>query len=539
METALSLTVPKSDSVEHPSIEQEAARLGDWIRSLPYGDPESAAKRLGESLYHLNRSPGAVPRRIDLMACYDEAFQRLFGICLRRSLLSRSADQSRSDRRYAELIRKLAVEMAYGYKLVIQPRRAARRAGPTAPALIHALQMLQIGLLFSYARYRPPATSTWTEFCALYAEAERLGLQETPVRVSDDGESHQTTCSALLKRAALLALLDPYRLSPGDIWHADAYLKRWAGRAELTTVEAGQHAEHAAVIDLRGTPPRPYAPDKAYQPVGRFLLVDPAPLRDVVGTHLEALEDPESRRSQAVATLEPSRAAQLLRHMQHAWYGAPRRQSPRKERYEWLPVASGLGAVVGQLRREPRGLEFAALPTEGAEEGGRPGPMSGRAAESGALRLRQFNRSASGVGVRVRLPTPPGLSVGQLVLVKDEGSRNGGSVLGIVRRMILRDSTNAEVGIEFLETAVAPVELRPLVFGEGRKPDFQPGLIAEGPERGSRGMLLTPRHMFKPGREYMVALRGSNLRVMAERLVESNTGFDRFEYRVSLKDRAV
>jgi len=335
----------------------------------------------------------------------------------------------------------------------------------------------------------------------------------------------------------LLGLLDPYRLAPGDVWHAHEYLTQWAGRTLLSRLADRSAARHQAMglIDLAGNQPPRHLSEGTGPEDGRpWRLLDPSGLREPMETQLESLQALDTRLPKGLDGLDPVRGARLLQGMAHAWLENWKRASPRQERYEWMAVACGIRAIVEHLRGRSGGTDlspdpFAEAPSPDVDDqDGSARPM---------LRWQQFDRSAQGVGMRVQLPAPPELTVGQLVLLPSPENRyRESSLLGVVRRMIKRYHNLAEVGIELIDSNIRPAALRPTVFGRSTPADFQPALILATAESTTRGVVITPASLYRPSRELVLHLGDESMRIAPGRLLESAPGFERFEYRVTMRD---
>jgi hypothetical protein len=537
MDPVLALTVPAADPVAHPGVPTEAPRLRAWVEALPYAKPEDAAARLLERLYRLNRTYVRAAQRRELMALMEHGFERLFRLFLERMLAVRTPRHDRSHRRYVILVRELSTEMAFGYKLVIQPREGPRHADATGLSLYRAIRKLELGLTFASADYCPPPGSAWREIYQLYAEAERRVLTENAFTDRSWLSPDTASIAQLFKRAVLLAMIDPYRLLPGEVWHANEYLAGCAGNARLGPLDASSAGAGTGIVDLAGAkPPAPFSPERAYQPAEQFRMIDPRPLGELLERQRNGLEGPDPILPAGLDAMQPFRAAQLLGRMEQSWLDPAHRETERQACYDWLPVACGIQAIVGQLR-EPMHSADDYWPASD------PPAWSGQAAShlpetpAGSLpSWRQFNCSAGGLGMKVRLPAPPELRVGQLLLIQSSAAPSAkGPQVGVVRRMIERDGTDVEIGIQLLGDRVRPVAVRPVVVGRAPTPDFQPALLLDRPDLDDRGELITPCHLFRQDRELIVDLGNADLRVGPVRLIEASPWIERFEYRVTLR----
>jgi hypothetical protein len=92
------------------------------------------------------------------------------------------------------------------------------------------------------------------------------------------------------------------------------------------------------------------------------------------------------------------------------------------------------------------------------------------------------------------------------------------------------------VGIELIEGHAIAAHIRPMLFGRRGPADFQPALVVDASEPTRRGALIAPAHLFRPGRELVMRLDSEHMRITPGKLLESTPRFDRFEYRVTMRD---
>ena len=146
-----------------------------------------------------------------------------------------------------------------------------------------------------------------------------------------------------------------------------------------------------------------------------------------------------------------------------------------------------------------------------------------------------INTSDAGLGLQTSRPHPPELQVGQVVLMResddrDEFDENSEWFVGVVRRMVNRDANTAEFGIQRLSGKLQPVRIKPIAGDWSQDADFQPALMLER-GNGQAHVLLTPKGMYQDGRQYLLESRAQLSRVGADKLLEGNRHFDRFQFR--------
>lgn len=525
------LTVPALDAIENPSVETHPVRLLEWIRHLPYATPAKAAEALFESLFRLNRFPGAVPQRQALMDCYQPPFETLYKLARKASNRRAVQTARRQQTDIAALVLKITTELAYGYKRVIN--EALQGGGPPKDkeqfgnAIHAALQAMTLELMLEYASFIPDSKKAWREIFQLYSLAEQQDLQH---HAPESGDSIEL----LFKRILLIALTDPYHLQRGEAWSCYDYLTEWGAKAGIgRAATAPENTTGVFLIDLGAMqPPKPPEPGESLAQE-RHRLLTVAPLNASVHRHLQQIREEDAAAPKGAENLSIAEMEQMFRHMLLAWHVRPSRRSPRHEKYGACRVACGLSAInhfllAGEFtpereeRAAPPGTEDLILEEKGT--------FRREAAHYDVHRWRIFNRSASGIGMMVSPPFPKDLQVGQLVLVEIETEQREKRLTpGIVRRMIERDANTLETGIQFIHNKVDPIAIRPHAYGSENAADFQSGLLLN---RGgdAPNALLVPHGMYKQRREFTLEHNGRSYRILAAKLIESTPVFDRFEY---------
>lgn len=530
------LTVPSPDSVANPNVETRPNKLAQWVEDLPYANPLKVEAEIFESLYQLNRYPDPIPKRTELMVCYRKAYDKLFKAVRKEYMRKDFRTVHHGKLELANLLLKVTVEMAYGYKLVINECLENVQQGKKEPhlglAIYFVMKALTQELMLEYAEFIPDSKKAWREIFQLYTLAEEHDLQR---ELMEEG----STIELLFKRILLVIMVDPYHLHRGEIWSCYDYLARWAQLSKFEHLEPmPQKLDAHFLVDFQSVhPPKPLKAD-AELIAGRHHIFNTLHLCETVHKHLRQVEKDSKVVPEATEKLTSIQAIQMFRHMLLAWHVQPERRSPREEKYGTHMVASGLSAAKHYLEidaivhekavnpfaideEEPGG----SLTLEGVE-GIKSAPKSGR---YHVYEWRIFNISASGVGLIVNAPVPKEVQVGQLLVtqVQRKETRANCSV-GIVRRMIQRDPETMEVGVQFITGTITPVALRPQVFGSEIPAEFQSGLLVESSKTPST--ILAPYGMFRPRQEYVVDLGKQVLRVFANKLLESTPAFDRFTF---------
>jgi len=517
-ETNVELVLPPSDLVPNPNTQTNPKELQSWVDDMPVANPPAVASMTLRSISLLNRHPEAVPRRAQLLRCYSPAIQQLLSFVRDDA---EHPDRPGDKQMAAELrgaVEKIVSEMALGYKLLAVEegssifRKDAKQQ--RAENLYHAIKYLALEMIFAFANYRKAPEHNLREILLLFALAHAMNLTEEPVLDRTDSPGRKTYITNIVKMTLLLILLDPFHLGPGEIWQAYNYLVYRSGRATLDFGGQREPVKGLFIVDQEGLgKPVPYEGHPEGTDSAEHLFLNANRLNTRVNKHLQLLKNGRKSDLEEIMGLDasnPISARQMLQHMLLAWHIVPKRRHAREERQAQLSAVCGVASIHLML------------------SGGTPIP--------GGVGMdihlwKQRNISAGGVEISAPLDDQEYLQVGELVLLQGErGERDLTMKLGVVRHLFQTESDALCAGIQFVYGRVFPVTVQPSGQSTNLKLHTHPSLMVE---RGDNypGNLFTPRHVFRPKRDYTVKSEtGTNLSVHSGNLLEASKNFERFEF---------
>jgi len=529
--SSLQLTVPAQDSIEHPNVETNPARLTEWLKHLPHANPLSAATTLYESIFQLNRFPGTVQQRYELATCYQSPFEVIYKAA-RKATQKKGAQSALKQTDINPITIKLTIELAYSYKLIInehlQLNNIDKYQQQFGAAIFSAMKAITLELMLEYSNLIPDSKKAWRELFQLYTLAEEYGLEKSPI---EDGVS----IDHLFKQILLITIIDPYHLPRGEAWNCYNYLTHWAVKAELhISNTVPDNITGLFLVDLQAMyPPKPPEPNSPLQQE-RHRLLHVNSLNLAIHQQRKQLLENETIEPEGTEGLSKEQTSQMFRHMLLAWHVRPTRRSERHEKYGSYSATYGLSAINHYLNKGAFTQEDE-TPTADSMD-------------SDSLTLedtlsfhrenkhhqiyswRIFNRSTGGVGIIVPPPFPKDLQVGQLILIElDIDAEKKQLKTGIVRRMIERDANTLEIGVQFLPGKIVPISIRPYFYDKEITADFQHGMLMD---RGSKAAqaLLTPHGMYKPQREFVLDNHDFVQRIISDDIIETTPVFDCFDY---------
>lgn len=479
----LVLSVPRKTLVWPSELRARKART--WIGQLPIADSVQAARQIYRALFHLNRSRLHAEDRLELMELYGApvaSVSESLSVHLDRFALPLSGKK----RQLADFLRELHMEMAYGYKAVLQEliaRRWRRRDDRLLVALMRAVEYLGLVLSHSYRAYVPYPVGVWREIHGLYAYAEQYGHADRALRP----DQPFVTLRTCYQRVLLLALAGPYQLPPKDCARAEAILAGCATRAQVLVRDDTEGREFQFLVDLRSDMPPGWARATWASPSLR--VFDVSALVTYMRSAVARLRAGESARAIGfkVEMLDAA-VLDLLERLLRFWAAPPTRRHERVKRAGVAQVCTGLKAVhfflSGQagvesetrpsagtlLRRELEDYldleEVEATSVRSVPEYFRVLPWFIRDEAAGGLSLVRDGTEA--------IP----IQAGELVAVERE---RGAWHLGVVRWLKSPDAERLEMGLEVL------AERPQAVFLEGVA-GREPAILL--PRRGDTQLLI-------------------------------------------------
>lgn len=517
--------VPTPDPFENPLVEINPAQLRQWAAGLPFANPHQLAEAVITSLGRLNRFPGWVKKREELMAIYRTPCNRL---------QPTSLEQKTS--LPARLYRQLLLEMAYGYLHLVNDclskKPFTRQRKQLQANIYFALRFFVLEYLIACEEYDCRAMMTRREIVKLHTLAEEQGLQNEPIE--DPEHSINQTISQQTKLTLLLSLLDPCHLQAGEARSVFNYLSNLADAASFDKLESVPEPAGHYVIDRLGeVAPYLFNPkDIETLPSPRFCLFNLIPVSQQLHQDLRTIEKQADRKPRELQHLSSRAATNLLRRMLKSWHIRLERNSERHITSGQARLWLGLKPIHRFLTGESASRFSVAADKEEISLAPRTGGLGTVGPNTyQPLDCWRFNQSRSGVALHLPLPqtTPP--QVGEIALIaKPNGNNRDEWKLGIIRRALRKDEEILEIGMQFIHGKIVPLSIQPLDLDEDEEPTTLPALYIDqgGIDRSS---LLASREILEPTREYRVEEMIPAPVISPVQLTEGTAMFERFRIR--------
>ena len=526
---ALKLLIPTIADKLDPAVETRGVYIEEWIEALPYANPSMLVSNLLEAITVLNRNPLKPANRLALMELYAKPYQYLLEL-QEKHVTSRTVAAFEKHRLDSDGARRVAVEMAYGYKIILaqsvgKKSLFGKNKGVTV-AVQRAMLFLSFSLLHSYDEYRPTPRHLWSEMGELYEFAVRSSLAGEAVDADGLREEFAGTPAHVYKRILLTSLVDPYHLKEGDIWRVFAILGGWADEATLGAVKKVEKPAGYFLIDSKHDQRPVGYGSGATNMAGECLMLDATA---VVGQLQAAIKE---------AGANPGERHQLGRVLR-ALGLPPKRHTPRESTRGTVKLSSGL-PTLHHFLSDPDAIirtTEAEITSNSMEEGIEIGDTTDEVALAGPTYRAEHwdivDKGPGGVGIlKSDRPLVP-VSVGELICLGfdlDCDLSNSWSI-GVVRWLNVVEDGEYHAGVQLLSRAAQAIKLC-IEDAELNAPGYD-GLALPRVGGDKSSTLVAPKGCYAKDSLYSVETERGMAKVKAGALVEAAESYDRFSYELA------
>lgn len=505
----------------------------EWVAGLPYAHPEAVGRELLAKLSLLNREPLKAGARKDLLELYIKPYRYLLDS---RDIIHANLSVAAFERNRAavEMIRKVAVEIGFGYKLALRdsmPGPGSKPGKLLGPLLQRTVGFLAQVLMHSYHEYLPTPRNVWKELHELFVLARNYHLTEAALANQAAPEDMLDSLEDIYKRILLTGLADPYHLSYGEVWEVYQTIDGWTREVRISSNPPAGNRPGFFVIDPN-VDARPQAfllAPEAHSPVSLYL--DANILMQRVQERISELHRfTNATYEQSSGALKRSSIA-LLRRMARNWGLPPKRHGPRVLGRGQLHLVSGISALHYFLSGET----LAPMASAQCEQPGTGGiEVDGYTEETKAAYAREewklINEGPNGIGIlRPRRPEHL-IRVGEAVGIQMAGQvePRTGWVVGVVRWLVVRQTGEYLAGVQLLGQGPIGVTVQ----AETRPQGPRAALLFPDSRDGRQATVIAPSGTYMDKQDIVVETAQGTMTGRAETLLEANTGFDYFRFRL-------
>jgi len=443
---------------------------------------------------------------------------------------------NKNDQEIVDLATTICSEMAYGFKfIVVDELRSEIRITPDQSALyIHlAMFCLSMGLILDMSAYQPESRTAWREIFQLLMRAQQLGVAHAEISNAVPDDAYEVSILNTFKSIMLSSLLDPSRLTPSEIWGAHDYLSWHAKNARLTSVEqVSKHSGNYLITRDGMGKPVLFDSDKPPSNPDKYMILETHRLNLLISRHLDVLSDTSAAPVRGCEKLNHDTKKKLLRQMLHIWHTNPKRRCERKDKFDRLACAFGVGSAYHFLKEGTMRKTYAETnPSEDMDASLETASEPELTDIINTYECRQEDISANGMMIISSEQRIAKLKIGQLVVTESTIGETASKLkIGVVRRITHRDQNTIEFGVQFLPGKLHAATALPEIFGRRHGADLQPCVLLELSEDKPKA-LITPHLIYQANRHYVLDIIGGHTnRVISGKLLETSNCFDCFEY---------
>jgi hypothetical protein len=514
--------VPQPDPFENPLVETDPEQLGQWATALPFANPQQLAENMINSLGKLNRFPGQIKKRDELMQIYVTPAQRLtHGLTQRK------------DQAPVTLSRRVMQEMGFGYCHIanecIVSKPTKKMTARLGQALYSAIKYFMLEYLLACEDFDCRYGASYRQISRLMTYASEQNLQHVQMDDKDQSEPQQATITHQFNRFLLLLLLDPCHLQEGEPRLCFEYLNSVADEARFVEPTADSETTGRYVIDRLGEVPPYLFHLECLETLtqSRFILFDLKPVSQNLHHQLRCMEQSEQNKPDCLRQLTGREANNLLARMLKSWHIRLKRDSERHTTSGQVMLWIGVKQVHNYLTNHTDNHDI------DEQEITMTQPM-GMSDTSASPTYKQFtalrsNQSRSGVALQIPRQAVNTRLIGELVLISGHHQRQGTDwKLGVVKRAMNMADDLLEIGVQFVLGKIEPITLRLIdtQSTESPNPDYAGIFIDQG--NNQRSSLLVPKHFFVIGQEYRVEEMLPSPSITPLQLLETTAHFERY-----------
>jgi cyclic-di-GMP-binding protein len=492
--------LPELSAAAAPQFVDPAACKA-WLEHLPLADAATTQRELLAELELFNRFPTSAANRVAVMETLREAVN-FVQIEQAKRFANRALPMLEAEAAVFEATNALWEQMRLGYLRSLEAAAGGEPAMRTQAAQLCQRLLAYSGLkMFSHYRaYRQVPARDWRSLHEVYAQAERLGVAEEPVKDFLNRDVHDSSPRTTYARAVLFGMASPHELAQRQLSFVAFLLERWAAKLEVSSQPVSESEGVAPLVADLGSercPERIEVADAARLAGARYL--DARKLAKSLKSRVALLRKGESPAKLGLGEdcVQPA-CEQLLVFLYRQWCQAtPPRGAERSRTGDKAQGCTDLNAIHKCVAGNAVGLEEWGIEDQSAQglRIVRPAVGAGR-------------RHAHGELIALRLADAPG------------------TLLGQVRWLMVAENGELHAGVKLLPGLPAATAVRPTgVNAQNEK--YIPALsLGAVPALNSPASLVLPPGWFKPKR--VIEVSASPVRLTE--LIERGSDFERVAF---------
>jgi hypothetical protein len=519
-------------------VETRPSEAETWLASLPLADSVQAAQQVYQALFTLNRMSLEANDRLVLMELYRKPVAAVAS-GLQPHFARLTLPLKPRLKQLADFLCQLHMEMANGYKHVLKAGLDESDPWENDAFLLaveRSIRYLGEVLLRSYQMYMPAPPGVWKEIHGFYRYTEQHDQAHRLLAIV--GLDEGTTVARAYFQAVLLGLCGPYQLPQNECHQVNAFLARWAGKAEISSAIQAINPVGRFLIDFEADHPAvPFPRDVPLHPAPTLRVLNAVELARVVHDFSKRLQKGESPHGLGLGfECVGVACVDTLKRMLRFWGLAGRRQFSRRNSPQPLSLCVGINAVhffcdgqrpftqplapVAIPKQAVEPPDRLALEAESRDEQQVTTPMPELYRIDSRWQVR--DESAGGLSLARSGATGVPIRVGDVLGIQNPVLNQWR--IGVVRWVKSATTDHVEMGVEMLAPHAQPLAVRPA--GTDVVPYSQALLLPPIEALRQPATLLVARGTCQPGEDIeLVEGESPPRRVRVLNMVERSSAF--------------
>ena len=328
------LTIPELKAHDTSKAKVNPEEAHQWLSKLELPDTRGSLKQLYETLHESNRIVCKVESRFEMLEMYRQPVSAV-AETVEQVLIESSTPLPGGHAQLADLMKRVIIEMTYGYKSIVlelaKNRRTSKQSDELCIAIHRSIRYLYLTLFQCALYYNSAPKGTWTELHSLFTYARKLDIQNKGVQDKLNTPRPKNSIAHVYQQALLFGLSDPYGKPVSVMIKIHRYLDFWASDTHVSSFTKPPSTRCQFIIDPRqDRPAQSYALNATPKKTKGLMLLDTRGITKTAHEHWRELH--------SNTYLEPTglpegifddSSADMLPHLISAWGIAPKRKHPR------------------------------------------------------------------------------------------------------------------------------------------------------------------------------------------------------------------
>jgi cyclic-di-GMP-binding protein len=515
------------------------SKIKSFLAQLPAASPFESGNSLLEELEILNRQKVASSARLKALELYRPVIFNLQKM-LDSQYCNKRIPLATKSKTYADLIKSLYTELAYGYKHALLsnngPHFALNQKNHTALLVQRCMESLRNVSFICYQCYIATPLGTWSELNQLFIYAHEQGIADTPVSLN---QKQKSSVALTFKQALLMQLATPQNLSHTDIKLTAQYIFKNAHCTELKPIlEVDmQHATSAAfVLPLSSDLPPTTLRDNTNfsHDHGNFVLFTHKIVEKIRLDVQSTLAKEPHKNIIFDHSINDAKHLGLLRYLYQHWGSFPRRVYSRVKKLDAVEVNIGISSIhyflnqtltsspkaqpitMDTLFGESPDLEKTLLEKTHQDEAHEPHPQ--------ITRWISYNVSATGVALRKPNNVDQDVRVGDLIAIRELGKTTWS--LAVIKWVMLKDQQKLDIGLQLIAPNAHAKNARQI-----KQNHLEKILLLSGiPTLRQSASIVAPTGIYRPTNQLELIEDNQTTRIVITKRIERTSSYERFSF---------